>query len=319
VAASKLIGQSTKTFDVTEFGETIEPFRRELLVHCYRMLGSVADAEDAMQDVLVKAWQGLPSFEGKSSLRGWLYKIATNACLDALDRRRVQARVLPHVVVPAGDPQAPPPPPSSTGEYLWMGPMPEDLLPSTELGPDARYDQQESIAVAFLTVLQSLPARQRAVVVLRDVLGFSAEETASMLDMSVAASNSALQRARETLEKDHKKTTRARADVEASVLDRFVKAWQAGDASAVASLLTDDAIFSMPPMPLWIEGREAVRVFLETILFRGGVAEGRFRLSPTRANGAPALTVYENEKPVALDVFDITEDGRIRLIVAFLG
>jgi RNA polymerase sigma-70 factor, ECF subfamily len=303
---------------VAQFGEIIEPFRRELLVHCYRMLGSVADAEDVLQDVLVKAWQGLPAFEGKSSLRGWLYKIATNTCLDALDRRRVQTRVLPHVVEPPGDPRAAPPPPSSR-EHLWIGPLPEDLVASGEPGPDARYDQNESVALAFLTVLQSLPARQRAAVVLRDVLGFTADETAAMLDLSVAAANSALQRARETLEKDHKKTSRARADVSAAVLDRFVKAWQAGDAEAVASLLADDAIFSMPPIPLWIEGREAVRVFLETILFRGGVAEGRFRLEPTRANAAPALTIYENGKVVALDVFDIAEDGRIRSIVAFLS
>jgi RNA polymerase sigma-70 factor, ECF subfamily len=302
---------------VPEFGEIIEPYRRELLVHCYRMLGSVADAEDVLQDVLVRAWQGLPAFEGKSSLRGWLYKIATNACLDALDRRRVQARVLPHIVEPAGDPTAPPP--SSPGtEHLWIGPLPEHLVASTELGPDARYDQHESIALAFLTVLQSLPARQRAVVVLRDVLGFSAEETSTMLDMSVAASNSALQRARETLDKEHKKTTRPRAEVEAGVIDRFVRAWQAGDAGAVASLLADDAIFSMTPIPLWIRGRDAVRTFLETILFRGG-AEGRFRVVPTRANGAPAVTIYENDKAVALDVFDIAEDGTIRSIVAFLS
>jgi RNA polymerase sigma-70 factor (ECF subfamily) len=303
---------------VTNFAETVEPFRRELLVHCYRMLGSVADAEDVLQDVLVRAWQGLPGFEGRSSPRGWLYKIATNACLDALDRRKVQARVLPHVVEPAGDPRAAPPPPSSTGEHLWIGPLPEDLVPSTEPGPDVRYDQNESIALAFLTVLQSLPARQRAVVVLRDVLGFSAEETAAMLDMSVAASNSALQRARETLEKDHKKTKRPRADVEAGVIDRFVKAWQAGDAGAVAALLSDDAVFSMPPIPLWIHSRDSIRIFLETILFRGGAA-GRFRVVPTRANGAAAVTIYENGKQVALDVFDIADDGTIRSIVAFLG
>ena len=301
---------------MSDFAEIVEPYRRELLVHCYRMLGSLADAEDVMQDVLVRAWQGLAAFEGRSSLRGWLYKIATNACLDALDRRKVQARVLPHVTEPAGDPRAAPPAPSS--EHLWIGPLPEELVASTEPGPDAQYDQHESVALAFLTVLQSLPARQRAVVVLRDVLGWSAKETATLLDMTVAAANSALQRARETLEKEHHKTARPRAEVEASVVDRFVKAWQAGDAVAVASLLTDDAIFTMPPIPLWIEGRESIRVFLETILFRGEAA-GRFRVVPSRANGAAAVEIFEGDKRVALDVFDIAEDGTIRSIYAFLG
>ncbi len=323
---------SARAGDRAAFGRLVDPFVRELTVHSYRMLGSLADAEDAVQDTLLRAWQALATFEGRSSIRTWLYKIATNACLDAIDRRKV--RTLPHVVTPPGDPRGAIPSPSS--EHAYLGPIPDALLPaplSVHAEPEARYSMRESVALAFLAILQKLPGRQRATLVLRDVLGMSANEAAEVLGMTVPSVNSALQRARETIDhesgSDSDDAKAARLDFEddaaaQDLLKRFVVAWEAGDTAAIASALRADTVFSMPPFPLWLHGRDAVRTFLDGFLFAGPGASSRYRILPTRANGLPALAVYQRASgddarfvPAAIDVITIRGDG-IRELVAFL-
>ena len=299
-----------KAGDESAFRALTDPYRRELTVHCYRMLGSIEDAEDTLQDALVRAWQALARFEGRSSLRSWLYKIATNACLDALDRRKV--RSLPHETHPPASPGDPIPPPT---EGVWIEPLPDDLFVDAAPSADARLSEREGVALAFLAMLQRLPGKQRAALVLRDVLGFSANETAEILDLTVAAANSALQRARETTEAA-RKTPPPKIPDDAAVRDllsRFMRAWDAGDASAVVALLTNDAVFSMPPLPLWFSGRDAIHAFLAHLF-----ATRRFRTTLTRANGAPAIAIHEEGQPGVLDVLEIDGD-RIRSIVAFLG
>jgi RNA polymerase sigma-70 factor (TIGR02960 family) len=274
--------------DGAAFRELTEPFHRDLQVHCYRMLGSFQDAEDALQDTLLSAWQGLGAFEGRASLRTWLYRIATNRCLNArrsLSRRRAKEWDVPHVE---------PPEPTKLGEVVWLEPFPDTLLEgaTTEpLGPEARYEQTESLSLAFVTALQVLPPRQLAVLVLRDVLGLRAREVAEMLDSSVESVNSALKRARATLEgrrpaRDAEVTSSSAS--EEALVARFVRAYEAADLDAVVALLTDDVFVSMPPMPFEYEGRDAVTRFCASILG----ADRRFDLVPTRANGQPAFGMY---------------------------
>jgi|RhiMetdeSRZDD1v2_1073273.scaffolds.fasta_scaffold642589_2 RNA polymerase sigma-70 factor (ECF subfamily) len=294
-----------------EFRELTERHRRELTVHCYRMLGSLADAEDMLQETLLRAWQGLGEFEGRSSLRTWLYRIATNVCLDALAKKR--PRTLPSLVIEAGDPRAPLPPPTS--DYAWVEPLPDEWI---EDRPDARYSTRESVALAFVAALQTLPERQRAVLLLRDVLGFSADETAEILEMSTAAANSALQRARETLEKQPPRHVTLDDSAARELCERFVRAWEAGDTGSIVALLREDAIFSMPPFPLWFHGRDAIQAFLVTLFAAGR----RFRIMPARANAQPSLALYELEAEQhvlrALYVLSL-RDGRITEIQAFLN
>jgi RNA polymerase sigma-70 factor (ECF subfamily) len=277
--------------DGDAFRQLTEPHRRELHVHCYRMLGSFLDAEDALQETLLAAWRGFGGFEGRASLRTWLYQIATNRCLNA--RRSASRR-------PAKEwemPKVEPPEPTRLGEVLWLEPYPDTLYEGAidmPLSPEARYEQTESISLAFVTALQVLPPRQLAVLVLRDVLGFPSSEVADMLGSTVESVNSALKRARASLERRRP----AAADIgpppaadsrsEKEVLGKFVSAWESADLDALVALLTDDVFMSMPPMPFEYEGREAVAGFCAGI-FRSG---RRFDLVPTRANGQPAFGAY---------------------------
>ncbi|MFC0114920.1 sigma-70 family RNA polymerase sigma factor [Kibdelosporangium aridum] len=259
--------------DAAAFQELTEPHRRELQVHCYRMLGSFQDAEDALQDTLLAAWQGFKGFEGRASLRTWLYRIATNRCLNA--RRSASRRPAKQWDVPGVEP----PEPTRLGEVVWLEPYPDVLL-----DPGAQYEQTESISLAFVTALQVLPPRQTAVLILRDVLGFSAKEVASMLDSTVDSVNSALKRARAGLRH------RPRPDSPAAevIVAKFVRAWQSADVDALVALLTDDVFISMPPMPFEYEGRDLVARFCARLFDAGR----RFELVPTRANGQPAFGAY---------------------------
>jgi RNA polymerase sigma-70 factor (TIGR02960 family) len=277
--------------DGDAFRELTEPHRRELQVHCYRMLGSIQDAEDALQDTLLSAWQGLGRFEGRASLRTWLYRIATNRCLNA--RRSASRRAAKEWDIP----EVEPPEPTRLGEVVWLEPYPDALLESVvdvPLGPEARYERTESISLAFVTALQVLPPRQLAVLILRDVLGFHASEVAEMLDSTVESVNSALKRARASMERrrpptaDHQPLPASDAPSEDAIVAKFVSAYESADLDALVALLTDDVFVSMPPMPLEYEGREVVARLLASI-FRSG---RRFHLVPTRANGQPAFGAY---------------------------
>jgi RNA polymerase sigma-70 factor (ECF subfamily) len=277
--------------DGEAFRALTEPHRRELLVHCYRMLGSFQDAEDALQDTLVAAWQGLGEFEGRASIRTWLYRIATNRCLNA--RRSASRR-------PAREwdmPKVEPPEPTRLGEVVWLEPYPDVLLEGAihvPPGPEARYEQTEAISLAFVTTLQVLPPRQVAVLVLRDVLGFHANEVADMLDSTVESVNSALKRARASLQRrqpptDERKPAPAPgSNSEQALVANFVHAYESGDLDALVALLTDDVLVSMPPIPLEYQGRDVVARLFASI-FRSG---RRVDLVPTRANGQPAFGAY---------------------------
>jgi RNA polymerase sigma-70 factor, ECF subfamily len=283
--------------DEQAFQRLTDRYRRELLVHCYRMLGSFHDAEDVLQETLLRAWRGLESFEGRSALRPWLYRIATNVCLDAIASRR--RRALPNGTNPASDAGAPLPGPIS--EPLWIEPMPDtliDLRPA--VNPEAHYDARESVTLAFLATLQTLPGRQRAALILREVLGWRAAEVADLLETSVAAVNSALHRARVSMKgyrADRRSGEASGADSEqtAALLSRYVDAWHAADAAGLVALLREDALITMPPLPLWYQGRVAIRWFFETQLFAGEAA-ARFRLVATAANGSPAFATYQRDE-----------------------
>jgi RNA polymerase sigma-70 factor (ECF subfamily) len=277
--------------DGEAFRALTEPHSRELQVHCYRMLGSFQDAEDALQDTLLAAWQGLGGFEGRASIRTWLYRIATNRCLNA--RRSASRR-------PAREwdmSEVEPPEPTRLGEVVWLEPFPDALLEGAidvPLGPEARYEQTETISLAFVTALQVLPPRQLAVLTLRDVLGFHAHEVADMLDSTVDSVNSALKRARASLQRrrpptaEHRPPPAPDSPSEQAIVARFVRAYESGDLDALVALLTDDVFISMPPIPLEYEGRDVV-VRLFASIFRSG---RRVDLVPTRANGQPAFGAY---------------------------
>ncbi len=277
--------------DDRAFGELTYPFLGELRLHCYRILGSVHDAEDVLQETLVAAWRGLSGFEERSSLRTWLYRIATNRCLNSL---RAGARR--SLAVPTEPPWAAEP--TRRGEPLWLTPYPDDLLsdvPDLVAGPEASYEARETIALAFVTAVQRLPPRQRAVLMLRDVLGFRSGEVADMLSVSEASVNSALQRARATMTRSLPGPGRERAPLprsarERDVADRFATAFAGGDVDGVVALLTDDAWFTMPPVTLEYQGPVAIAGFLRsTATWRGA---RRYRLVATRANGQPAFGFY---------------------------
>jgi RNA polymerase sigma-70 factor (ECF subfamily) len=272
-----------RTGDSDAFRLLTAPYQRELQVHCYRMLGSLQDAEDALQDTMLAAWQGLGGFEGRASLRTWLYRIATNRCLNA--RRSARRRPAVEWSVPDVEP----PEATRLGEVVWLEPIPDALVDGTEV----QYERTESISLAFVTALQVLPPRQVAVLVLRDVLGFRAAEVADMLDATVESVNSALKRARAALERrlrgaDHEPPPRAGSPAEAAVVARFVAAWESADLDALVALLTADVFVSMPPLPLEYEGVD-VAAELFGSLFR---TTRRFDLVPTRANGQPAFGAY---------------------------
>ena len=269
--------------DNDAFRQLTEPHHRELQVHCYRMLGSFQDAEDALQDTLLTAWRGLGGFEERASLRTWLYRIATNRCLNA--RRSASRRPAKEWDIPGVDP----PEPTRLGEVVWLEPFPDALL-----DPEALHEQTESISLAFVTALQVLPPRQLAVLILRDVLSFSAREVAEMLDSTVESVNSALKRARAGLESrlpagaEHDPPPAPDSAAEDALVERFVSAYEAADLDAVVDLLTDDVFISMPPMPLEYGGRDLVARFCAGIFGAGR----RFDLVRTRANGQPAFGAY---------------------------
>jgi RNA polymerase sigma-70 factor (TIGR02960 family) len=277
--------------DGDAFRELTDPYRRELQVHCYRMLGSFQDAEDALQDALLAAWQGLGAFEGRSSVRTWLYRITTNRCLNAL--RSASRRPAKEWNIPGIEP----PEPTRLGEVVWLEPYPDALLEgavSVPLGPEARYEQTEAISLAFITALQILPARQRAVLILRDVLGYHADEVAEMLDTTVESVTSALKRARATVQQrvptagERSAAPEPGSPAEQALVARFVQAYEAGDVKALVALLTDDVCLSMPPMPFEYQGRDTVATFLTRIILGGRI----YDLVPTRANGQLAFGAY---------------------------
>jgi RNA polymerase sigma-70 factor (TIGR02960 family) len=288
VVTADLISRA-RAGDGEAFRELTEPYLRELQVHCYRMLGSVQDAEDALQNTLLTAWQGLAGFEGRASLRTWLYKIATHRCLDA---RRAASRRPKEWDVPGVQP----PEPTRLGEVVWLQPFPDALLEGAidlPPGPEARYEQTEAISLAFVTALQVLPPRQLAVLILRDVLGFHASEVASMLEVTVESVTSALKRARASLQRqrpaaDREPPPAAGSPTEDAIVAEFTRAWESADLGALVALLTGDVFMSMPPMPFEYHGQDVVARFCAGLFGAGR----RFDLVPTRANGQPAFGAY---------------------------
>ncbi len=280
--------------DEGAFAELVGPHRRPLHAHCYRMLGSLQDAEDALQETLLRAWRNLSSFQGRSSLRTWLYTIATNACLRAIERR--PSRVLPIDYGPAADPHEPIREPLI--ESVWIEPYPDEQLGLDEslAGPEARYEQRESIELAFVAAIQLLPPRQRAVVILRDVLGFSGAEVAEALATTPASVYSALQRAHATLEERRPERTQqamlsSLGDEQLkAIVQRYVDAWSSNDVDTIVGMLTDTATLAMPPIPSWYRGREAIAKVLRDVVF---VDTRSWRMLPTTANGQLAVGAYE--------------------------
>jgi RNA polymerase sigma-70 factor (TIGR02960 family) len=275
--------------DDDAFRALTDPYRRELHVHCYRILGSVQDAEDMVQETLLAAWRGLEQYEERNSLRAWLYRIATNRCLNALRDSRRRPRETPGLPFELPDP-------TRRGEPLWLEPYPDALLEGlaeTAPGPEARYETKEAVTLAFVAALQHLPPRQRAVLVLRDVLGFHAAEVAEMLESSEVSVNSALQRARASLETrlpaDGERPSLRRSPRERKLAARFADAVERGDVDGMVSLLTDDALLTMPPVPFEYQGHEAIAAFLS---YREEARGTPLRVVLTGANTQPALACY---------------------------
>ena len=277
--------------DGEAFRQLVGPYERELQVHCYRMLGSVADAEDALQDALLAAWQGLAGFEGRASVRTWLYRVTTTRCLNVRRSARRRQGTMP--------PGPAPPEPTRLGEVTWLEPCPDSLmegLPDAEPGPEARYEAREAISLAFITAVQRLPPRQRAVLILRDVLGFAASEAARILGTTEESVTSALKRARATLRHDHAHPAEPPPAPESArekqLIERLTRAYEAGDVDGIIALFSDDAWLTMPPAPLEYQGRAPIAAFLTQIAFRDGRT---YRLLPARANGQLAFGSYLRE------------------------
>jgi RNA polymerase sigma-70 factor (ECF subfamily) len=285
--------------------------RPDLTGFCYRMLGSAFDADDAVQETLVRAWRGLDRFEGRASLRTWLHRIAANVCLDMLEHRARRAR--PMEIGPATSPEGPVPDPLD--EATWILPIPDDRVLGASLDPQEILATRESIRLAFVAALQRLPPRQRAVLLLRELLAWEAAEIAELLDTSVASVNSALQRARATLGADEVKcdTYAPLDEKQRALLGRYVEAFERFDVDALVSLLHEDATMSMPPYPLWLRGRETIRAWLSGL---GSGCRGS-RLVPLIANGAPAFAQYRSTGPWAIQVLEIA-GGEIVAINSFM-
>jgi RNA polymerase sigma-70 factor (ECF subfamily) len=289
--------EQAKMGDERAFAALVEPYRRELQVHCYRMLGSLQDAEDLVQETLLAAWRGLGGFEARASLRAWLYRIATNRCLNAVrDRGRR----------PAVDGGFMAPPPTRYVEPIWLEPYPDTALPDPAPGPEARYEQREATQLAFVAGLQALPARQRAALVLRDVLGFRTEEVAAMLEATPQSVKGALQRARATLDARppaHERAPLPDSAAERELLARFSDAVEAGDTGGLIALLTDEARLTMPPLPLEYTGPAAIGAFLD---HRAALRGAPLALRPTRANGQPAFGAYLRSRAWAMMVLGLS-------------
>jgi RNA polymerase sigma-70 factor (ECF subfamily) len=307
--------------DQESFRHLVEPRRAELLAHCYRMLGSLHDAEDALQETMFRAWRGLPTFEHGRALRPWLYRIATNVCLDLLAKR--PRRVLPIDHAPSTDDIAVGPG-TPLMERIWLEPYPDERLGLEDgyAAPEARYEQRESVELAFIAALQHLPARQRAVLILREVLGFSAREVAEFLETTAASVNSALQRARQAVKErlptqSQQSTLRSLGDEQLRALvERYVDAWESRNVDALLTLLVEDARFAMPPFPNWFDGRDAV------IAFIASTGKPRLRHVATRANGQPAVAWYvwrpqrASYLPTSIEVLTL-EGEQVKQITAF--
>ncbi|HWX74284.1 MAG TPA: sigma-70 family RNA polymerase sigma factor, partial [Solirubrobacteraceae bacterium] len=307
------------------FARSVDPYRGELHAHCYRMLGSVHDAEDALQDALLRAWRGLSRFEARSSLRSWLYTIATNTCLDQIARR--PKRVLPVDYGPPNDPHQAPGEPIV--ETVWIEPYPDEMLAVRDgfAEPDAQYELRESVELAFIAALQHLAPAQRAVLILRLVLGFSAKEVAQALGMSVAGVNSALQRARKAVdervpEQSQQATLRSLGeDSVRELVERYVDAWERCDIDAFAAMLAEDATFAMPPLASWYRGREAIAQWAAGWPLSGA---WRWRALPTSASAQPALGFFawsaedDSYRPFALNVLDLVGE-KVQGVTAFIA
>jgi RNA polymerase sigma-70 factor (ECF subfamily) len=308
--------------DEAAYETLVAQHRTELHAHCYRMLGSVHDAEDALQDAFLRAWKGLPGFQGRSSPRSWLYKIATNTCLDTIARRPRQ-RVLPFEYGPATEALAGPGTPIA--ESVWIEPYPDALLDALA-SPEARYEQRESVELAFIAALQHLPARQRAVLILREVLGYSAAEVADLLDTTVASVNSAMQRARAAVDArlpdpSQQQTLRTLGDEQVSALvDRYVTAWERNDVETVVAMLAEDAAISMPPLASWFGPRDVFAEFLAAFPLSG---RWHWKVARASANGQPALAFYAWDEPAgaylpfALNVLSFRGD-KVKDVTAFV-
>lgn len=302
--------------DAGAFAAMVAPYRRELRAFCYRMAGSLDEADDLLQESLLRAWRGLPGFEGRASVRTWLYRVTSSACIDALKKRSARKRAEDRG--PAADPADPIPAARSDD---WIGPCPTTLYEAAS--PEARYDGKQSVAFAFLAALQLLPPRQRATLIACDVLGWTADECAGLLDTSAASVNSALRRARDTIAaraQTWQPTTPEEPRVRAAIA-RYIEAWERVDAVALVSLLHEDASMSMPPLPLWLHGPHAIADSIAAMVFTG-CAAGAFRTIATEANGLPALAVYRRDEggaflPYALQVLAFDGDA-LRGLVAFL-
>jgi RNA polymerase sigma-70 factor (ECF subfamily) len=317
--------EAARRGDEHAFAALAERYRMELHAHCYRMLGSVHDAEDAMQETLLRAWRALGRFEERSSLRAWLYTIATNVCLSLIARR--PKRVLPLDYGPAADPHDGPGEPLL--ESVWLEPYPDERLgpEGAFASPEARYEVRESVELAFVAALQHLPPRQRAVLILREVLGFSGAEVANALDTTPAAVYTALQRAHKTVDArlpqlSQQATLRSLGDERLRrLVDRYVEAWESGDADAILAMLTEDASYAMPPLRTWYRGREAIGVFLAGWPL---AAERRWRVVPASANGQLAFGTYVRRptppryRADAVDVLTLDARGRIEAVTAFV-
>jgi RNA polymerase sigma-70 factor, ECF subfamily len=309
--------------DERAFASLIEPYRPELQAHAYRMLGSLHDAEDAMQETLLRAWRGIARFEGRSSLRSWLYTITTNSSLRLIERR--PKRVLPIEFGPPADPH------DEVGkpivESTWVEPYPDERLPADDgsASPEARYEQRESVELAFTAALQHLPPLQRAALILTDVLGFSPGEVAETLGATPASIYSALQRARKATEEElpersQQETVEGLGDEHVrEIVDRFMEAWESADVEKIRALLTDDCVMAMPPWSEWFAGRDAVTEFLG----RGPLQSGkRWKLVPTRASGQLALAAYWTDTEGALHaegiiVLTLTPAGKVSEFTSF--
>lgn len=303
--------------DEADFAALVAPHRRELRAFCYRMAGSIDDADDLLQESLLRAWRGLSGFEGRASVRTWLYRVTASACIDALKKRSARKRAEDRG--PAADPTEPL---GGAEPDAFLGPCPSSLYAADTASPEARYSARESVGFAFLAALQLLPPKQRASLIGCDVLGWSAEECATLLETSTVAVNSALRRARETIAARTPEWQPVAADEPAAraLVARWVEAWERLDLAGLVALLHQDATMSMPPLPTWLSGPAAIGRALEVMVF-ADVDAGAFRTVATEANGLPAVAVYRREDatfvPYALQVYAI-DGSKLRAFTAFL-